>query len=126
MVEPTSVTSALGPAAARASAQGGAPPPARRKHRLGAAKASASEWPPVERAQLQRALEVAASRIEPETSAPSPAGGQPDRAADQPDSEDGDFHAALRRRAAADGRGQLVETSAVVSQSMQASVIDWP
>ena len=53
----------------------------------------------------------------------APPSRQPDRAADQADAEDGDLHLPRRALTAAASRSS-VET--VVSQSMQASVIDWP
>ena len=79
----------------------------------------------VDRPQLERAIEVRAS--------PPPADdlcplqpllrGQPDRASDQADAEDRDLHPPRRARAAAASRSS---TETVWSQSMQASVIDWP
>ena len=50
-------------------------------------------------------------------------GGEPDRPADQANAEDGDSHP---RRRACTAVASCSSTSEVVSQSMQASVIDWP
>ena len=50
--------------------------------------------------------------------------GEPDRAADQPDAEDGDPHPP--RRALAAEASWLRAPRRLRSQSMQASVIDWP
>ena len=83
----------------------------------------------VDRAELDGAVEQLAVGIEPRDLGVEPgASGEPDRSSDQADAEDGDLHglgqAASRRLRTAEASRSRVST--VVSQSMHASVIDWP
>jgi hypothetical protein len=79
----------------------------------------------VDRAQLAGALQLRGTAAEADDLDIPDAlpGRQPDRAADQPDAEDGDPHPSRRARTAAVSPSS---TATVWSQSMQASVIDWP
>ena len=73
---------------------------------------------------LEGAIEGGAIGIEPHYLGAEPLPrGQPDRAADQADAEDGDPHPP-RRALAAEASWSKTET--VASQSRQGSVIDWP
>ena len=88
---------------------------ARRRDTLGAA---------IEGAELDRALERRRIGVEPDhLDAGTLPSGEPDRAPDQADAKDGELHAWRRLRTDAD---RLSSRETVVSQSMQASVIDWP
>src|SRR5439155_21363124 len=81
---------------------------------------------PVDRPELDRPLQALAVAPEPDhlhllELLPR---GKADRAADQPDAENGDPHPASRRALTAAANPS--KTPTVVSQSMHASVIDWP
>ena len=79
----------------------------------------------VEDAQLERPLQRRRVGVEPDNLAPqAPPRGQSDRAPDQADAEDGDLHTSPRRASTA--AANCSSSVAVVSQSMQGSVIDWP
>jgi hypothetical protein len=82
----------------------------------------------VDRAELERGLQPvrAAPPAHHLGARDARAGRQPDRAADQADPEDRDPHPSERARRACTAAASSSSTSEVVSQSMQASVIDCP
>ncbi len=82
----------------------------------------------VDRAHRQRGLKRRGAAIPAHhVRAEAPPSGKPDRPADEPDAQEGDprlAHTAARRARTEAARPS--STSIVVSQSMHASVIDWP
>ena len=132
LVEPTSVTTVSGPAGRQRLAR-----LVRQRRRPGAAQkttSAPSQASAIEAAARSRApsstarSSVAAVAPVADHLGPEPLPrGEPDRAADQADAEDGDPRcrpAQLRRASMAEAKRSRTVT--VSSQSMQASVIDWP
>ncbi len=128
LVEPTSVTTASGPQASSAVAASSARPAtgAAQKTTSAPSQASPSVLAPRSSDSLgQSPLEGRRIGVEAgDLALQPPPGGEPDRASDQADAENGDPHSSPRRActAAPNWRSSV----AVVSQSMQASVIDCP
>ena len=142
LVEPTSVTAASGPrrSSAAAASSGSRPTGAAQKTISAPSTAAATESVAVSAAPVASA----ASRVAGSGSKPDHLGAeplprrQPDRAADQPDAEDGDprrhgsgpaaaeplIAAQARRAWTAEANRSSAWT--VSSQPRQASVIDWP
>ncbi len=129
LVEPTSLTTHSGPAASRAAwtwvASEPTGPQAKQASVLSRASSSERATTSMAPALAGGLQALRAAPVAHDLAATLTAGRQADRAADQPDTQDGDAHAQCERRART-APASSSSTPSVLPQSMHASVTDWP